>query len=284
MIGEPIPISNLNRETTFTSIEPGIVKNNHRIIATGWPRIPQQLWPKAYHELGTSIAKQTEFELLLRKNKSRGRNIGGYRMDGVVFNLDSQSLSTVLRDQINKKMMEDNLSPVDVCEIGAGNGDMLYDVSLRYKGEHPDYGGLKDRLHTVMTTLVHHEADAFLKARKMDGIIDQIRTMAIELPPDDFHNKFNIIATQNSVFYWSDYPELATTNMWKMLKSKGVVLATIPRSVRDIHGKPFDASSFLKSSPLFTYEELDNGRGNKTILLKKNNVHEEDLPKILSSS
>jgi SAM-dependent methyltransferase len=200
-------------------------------------------------------------------------------MDGVVFNLDSQTLSTVLEDEINLKMTEDESSIVDVCEIGAGNGDMLYNVAIKYKGQRPHYIGTKDRLHTTMTTLIHHEDDSFLG--RENRIIDQIRTMAVELPPDDFQRRFDILAAQNSVFYWSQYPELAVTNMWKMLKEKGVVLATIPRSIRDINGKPFDLVTFLKSSPLFEYEEVENGRASRTIRLKRKDISENDLIRLL---
>jgi SAM-dependent methyltransferase len=114
-----------------------------------------------------------------------------------------------------------------------------------------------------MTTLVHHDQDMLGKNK---DAIDHLRTMAVELPPDDMIEAFDIITAQNSVFYWSDHPELALLNIWKMLKPGGTLLATIPPRQREINGENVDIRTVISSSELFNYEEI--GGNDKAIFVR----------------
>jgi len=286
MIGEPAPgIGNPNRGETIPQVsEPGIVRNaTGRIVATGWPLIPHSLWKISYHELGRNIAEQVKFELKMRGRIDEDRAIPTtYNKHGIVFNLQSTTLRQKLLLQIDAKMdgFDKNnrlllTSPIEVCDIGGGVGTMLGTV---FSDNHiyP-----KEMVYATLTTLVHHEGDSV--EINFGDQIDAVRTIAIELPPKDIYRKFDIITAQNTIFFWSDNPELATTNMWKMLKDGGVALVTIPPVARILDGKFFDTELYLSSSPLFMYEKLGRIDGSSSIALRRKNIDEKELPQLLSA-
>lgn len=240
------PTSVNGMEGCHTS-EQGIVRApNGRIIATGWPVVPQQLWPSAYEEVSHVIAEQVDHERSLRRMAQKNER-GAYAQIGEerVFNLKGTQLVPVVEEEILRRLHDRNDDqPVAICDIGGGDGTLLRAATfdLRRKPE------TADRITTTLTTLVHH-------ATEYQGI-DEIKTMAIELPPTEFFGKFDIIIAQNSVYFWTNFPELATLNMWKMLKEGGVVLATVPSVSRTLNDMAFDTKNYLRNSPLFEYQHI----------------------------
>lgn len=166
--------------------------------------------------------------------------------------------------------------PLEICDIGGGAGVLLGSATTEYRsqwGAHKDFGR---SLKTTMTTLLHHNDQRVIE-EEYPNAIDDVRTMVIELPPDDFYNRFDIITAQNSVYYCSQHPELATLNIWKMLKDGGVALVTIPQGVREIERiigskiyNYFNVEKYLQSCGLFMYQEIGkNEDGSISVLLKK---------------
>lgn len=241
--------------------EPGIIRNSEgRIIATGWPDVPKGQWPFAYKELGKSVARQARKELDLRKHAPQ--NIfGAYKTrEGLVFNLADKTLIVCLKSEVDSRMnRRKGEDVVRICDIGGGIGTLLTSGVAEYKSPYENKPRIGKYLNTTLTTLVIHDKDSLDEKRYA---IDDIKPMAIELPPNDFYGRFDIIIAQNSVFFWSAHPELATLNLWKILRKGGVVLATIPCGYLPIPPQDpestniFPVEKYLAKSSLFNYEEL----------------------------
>jgi len=121
------------------------------------------------------------------------------------------------------------------------------------------------KTEATLTTLVHH--DRHIRER-MPGI-DRVKTMAIELPPNDYYKKFDVITCQNSVYNWTKYPELATLNMWKMLRAEGgLVIGTSWKRAREIKGQTFNTIEFFESTPLFGFEYLGEANDGAAVAFK----------------
>lgn len=256
--------------------EEGVVRNSKgRIVETDWPKTPHSHHKEAYKEIAESLKDQVKFEMSLRGMSKRqsltSSYMGIYRTENTVFYTSSNLLAPELQQELAEKM-QDPESPknIRICDIGGGAGILLTANVAEYKESHLNAPKEKT-LTTVLTTLIHHDARVLQEIQEM-GRIDSIRTMAVELPHDDFYQFFDIIICQNSVFHWSDYPELATLNLWKMLRENGIVIANIPSSERNLNGTLFNVKDFLENSNLFKTEIVRSqtkGRALKVILRKK---------------
>jgi len=106
-----------------------------------------------------------------------------------------------------------------------------------------------------MTTLINHDPEVL--AGRMGAIDNLLVGMAVELPGDDLFERFDVIVAQNSVFFWSHYPELALLNMYKMLKPGGVILVTVPIAPQPVAGdEVLDMGDLVWECELFSCEPI----------------------------
>lgn len=230
-----------------------VVRNGEgRIIATGWPEIAKEIWPSDYVEIEQLVEWQIKFELALRKNYCPNI-LGAYHTaGGGIFNLGGSLLVPYLRKAVEEKF--DGLDrTIEVVDIGGGNGLLLERGTMDWTNPLGRWFADRQRLRTTMTTLVNHDEE-LLKGRLV--VIDDLRLTSIELPPDDFFGRFDVIMAQNSIFYWSQLPELAILNTRKMCKMGAVVLATVQAVPYQVDKGIFDARSYLQTLDYFSYEEL----------------------------
>lgn len=246
IMAEADSIVEVKNEQETQIAEPGIVYNREgRIIATGWPEVARNNWPQAYRTLGKNIARQVKFELFVRKCGTQ--NPDGYEVvKGAMFFLRRNDLAKPLSDEVLARKPISGES-IKVCDIGGGSGEMLGQALERIATETPAL-----KIEATLTTLVRHDKSI----QKNFPRINFIRTMAVEFPPDEFYQAFDVITCQNSVFNWTENPELAVLNMWKMLREGGVVIGTAHKKPRMIDEKEFDTLSYLKSLPNFYFEEI----------------------------
>jgi SAM-dependent methyltransferase len=231
-------------EGEFYSAELGVVKNSwRRIVATGWPEIGKDEWPEAFGELERSVKRQMEAELEAREVYFQDGDESP-RIHGKVFHLNDAVLWRRLHELIEGMIATKPLKrPIRVCDVGGGLGGLMAKTSFAFEP------GL---VECSMTTLVDFKPQE--EVRKLG--ISRVESMAIELPLDSFFASSDVIVAQNSVFYWSAYPELATLNLWKMLDKGGVVLATIPSASGSLLPVGFNTEKYLRESALFDFEQL----------------------------
>lgn len=243
--------------------EPGIVRNFlGRIIETGWPTIPTAKWPLAYQELQKGVASQTAFERhLIDGTLPEGyisQDLWGnfHTSNGGRFFLGGDDLLDTARTYLQSRMIHlPEKAAIHVCDLGGGNGFLLERTVINWKNPHSPGYALRDRLNTTLTTLVNFDPD-LLASRRYD--IDQLLVgTAIELPPDNLFANFDLVLAQNSVFFYSIFPELATLNLRKMLRPGGVIFATLPLKpfLNELAG--FDLREYLRRQSLFRYQELE---------------------------
>lgn len=239
-------------------VEPGVVRNDvGRIIETGWPQIPPDQWSVAYAELHAAIKKQIMIEELMEQGMMRDRR-GALRFGNGLFNISDVSLGRDLSDAIYLKL-EDLADEADgvvkVCDIGGGDGSLLGNVVWQFRGRFAVYDGA-GKIETTMTSLI----DFGLREITTTSV-DRTVLTSVELPPDDFYQAFDIVTAQNSVYFWSSYPELATFNVYKMLKSDGLLLATLPQEPFNIQNETnFRPLEYLQSNPYFKIIGVDDHR------------------------
>lgn len=245
--------------------EPGILRNKQgRIIQTGWPEVPRISYPEASAELENTVHEQIGLETIFMA--------GGVKVNTAIhlgsgkFSLGGIRLAPYTTGEISRRVLKANTGEVvEVCDVGGGNGRLLETVMHSWASSPSRDRHLRGRIHTTMTTLIDHEPE-LLQSRR-DAIDDVVIGMGIELPNDDFYKKFDVITVQNSVFSWTQYPELALLNLYKMCKPDGVVLATIPKAPVPVKGnQSFDTDELMWESSLFACEELE--RGDEDILLR----------------
>ena len=258
-----------DKETNTFIQEPGVERNiQGRIIATGWLVKHRDLYPQTCVELEGEIQKQIQLERMfidggIKVNSALEMGSGKFTLGGI-------SLAPYMSEEIAqrvKKIGEDEL--VEVCDIGGGNGRLLETVMHNWTSPQSRERGLRNRIRTTMTTLINHEPE-LLKSR--GAAIDKVVVgMGIELPNDDLYRKFDVIAAQNSVFFWTQYPELSLLNMYKMSKPNGVALVTIPRVPVAVKGdRAFNIEEFVWGSDLFTCEQLQERDEDILLKLKRN--------------
>jgi len=133
---------------------------------------------------------------------------------GWVFNLTEMTL-WIEAQKLIASLIETEIHqlPISVGIIGGGKGKLALAIKKEFD----------ELVEVMMTTLVHFVPPDWLKKQDV-----KVRQMCIELPDDDLNQKFDLIIAQNSIFFWSQFPELAVVNLQRILKSDGVVLATIP--------------------------------------------------------
>lgn len=172
------------------------------------------------------------------------------------------------REVLNAKLDEQSgENKVVICDIGGGNGRFLRRALLEYASPYGDKHEKLGQLETTLTTLVHHDRE---NLRDPDQAIGQIKTMAIELPPVNFYAKFDIIIAQNSVFFWTDNPELALHNLHGMLAEDGVALITIPPLPKLCGEEEVDIFELITTSTLFTTTEIIRNERLIGLHLRKN--------------
>lgn len=241
------------REGESNPQEPGIERTDDgRISATGWPHVPMSYWPVAASELQEAVQEQTAIERVIARQPIN--LLGQIRMFGrSVFNLGSTDLVEWIEPAIDAKLQ--NNDHVEICDVGGGNGQLLESAIRIWKNPYAKRYAERSRLETTMTTLVRFN-DETLDGRL--GIDHLLTDTAIELPPDHFYERFHIVIAQNSVLHWSPFPELTLLNLYKMTKSGGMILATVPHEGAQVDddGTRFDTYAYLFACGLFGIEEL----------------------------
>lgn len=235
--------------------EPGIVRNSRgRIVETGWPPIKSDQWPIAHKELSDAVSEQADYERLLRglpvDNIDR---FGTLRYGSGVFNSGRVTLGWRLKDVLDTKFaaVAGTDEKVRYCDIGGGDGSLVINAVLPYRARRSVQGS---QLETTMTTLLDYGI-------RYSGwtAVDRTVETGVELPPDEFYQAFDVISAQNSIYFWSQYPELATLNVAKMLKPGGVFLATLPKKPLDVKNEAgFDPLSYLQSNHHLKVTDVDS--------------------------
>lgn len=248
--------------------EPGIERNDFgRIIKTGWPTISYNLWPDAYHELVQSIKEQRAYE-------ERIVRVAGISFDGVIevggysFNLNGDSLEKDLKSLLAEKMGNvRNGDVLEVGDLGGGSGYLLDRGTMEWKHPHSKGFTKRNQIHTTMTTLTVHDREMVEAHRHA---IDRLVVgMGIEQPCNDMYQKFDVVTAQNSIFYWSKYPELALLNLWKITKEDGVDLVTVPKGPFFREQGDIDKVGMIKNCRLFNHIQIGENERQVRFRLEK---------------
>jgi SAM-dependent methyltransferase len=173
------------------------------------------------------------------------------------FNLGGIALAPYIADELIRKMNAQKSTDIELCDVGGGNGHLLQVATYLWTGSATSRLRLqRSRLKITMTTLYKHQPDLLdLRREIIDNLI--IGT-GIELPTNDLYNRFDILVAQNSVFFWSNYPELALTNLYKMCRPGGVVFATAPVGPITVAGKAeIYLVDVIPTSQLFVCDVLE---------------------------
>ncbi|OGM11784.1 hypothetical protein A2Z22_04410 [Candidatus Woesebacteria bacterium RBG_16_34_12] len=251
-------------------VESGVVRNDiGRIIETGWPNVNRQLWPNAVSELEFAIQQQIELEKAIMEFGNRNLlgaiNVGS----SGVFNLGGTTLIPELQELLYQKM--ENISQkelVEVCDVGGGNGILLERGTVEWTNKYSRGYRKRNQIRTTLTTLVKHDKE--LLDSRQEAIDHLVEGMGIELPLDDFFGKFDVIIAQNSVFFWSQYPELALLNLYKICKPGGVILVTVPTDKMPVRmDKAFDMVDLMWDCSYFDCQKIKKLDGGVCFRLDK---------------
>lgn len=153
--------------------------------------------------------------------------------------------------------------PIEFCDMGGGAGD-LYRSTLNQIPYDLD----TSRIRCTVTNLV---PPTKAQITENTEYVYSWRNACVELPPKDFHQKFDLIVCQNSVFYWTRHPELALSNLVKMLKKDGVLIFNFsPTGLATGEFEPFDTLGFLqKQTDLEFLVPVLEGRSYAVVLARK---------------
>lgn len=151
---------------------------------------------------------------------------------------------------------------ITVCDLGGGTGKLLR-TAIELLQDVDE--GLRSRVRTVLTSLID-----YVDPYNLPAYVDQYREASVELPPDDFDARFDVIFAQNSVFFWSHAPDLAAENMYRMLRPGGIVIANFPIDGGEDINPDFDPQTYFEESPLFKVLECETfGNGTTVIVAVK---------------
>jgi 2-polyprenyl-3-methyl-5-hydroxy-6-metoxy-1,4-benzoquinol methylase len=246
--------------------EPGIIRNSvGRITETGWPEIPVDKWPLAHAEISAEITKQVKYdsivaEILQRHGTDRygAVPLAHYYVRGTVL---SRAFSAAVQDQIKQTTDQD----INVCDIGGGDGTLLGRVLEQFNRQNSLYDTGGKTIRATLTRLVDFGLN-------QDATIDRVSHTPVELPPDDFYEAFHVVTSQNSIYHWSRFPEVATLNVTKMLKPGGIFLTTAPFEPVEVRNDPnFDMFEYLKNNPYLKLLGVNNSdlEGGSIMAFKK---------------
>ena len=265
-MGERIKV---DEELLSFPTEPGVVRNQSgRIIETGWPRVGRQSYPTAVAELETSVKKQIKLEKTIVDVGYRDV-LGTIRTRSGVFNLGGATLVFELQELLSQKMKNVHQGEVvEVCDVGGGNGFLLERGTIEWTNINSRGYRQRNQLETTLTTLIKHDEE-LLDSRK-NAIDNLVEGMGIELPQDNFFERFDAIVAQNSVFFWSQYPELALRNLYKMSKPGGSVLVTIPTARVPVYkDNAFDMEDLISGCEYFDCAQIKRKDGGVAYRLEK---------------
>jgi len=245
-------------EKTISRQEPGIVRNSSgRIIQTGYPTIPSGQWPRAYNEITTALNGHVDIENFFLSHGTLD-NRGAYRIGPGIFHISSSSIQEPFKKIVDKKLKNtDTSQKITVCDMGGGDGTLLGKVVKQYDSTE------RSRLETTLTSLVDFPRQPFYS-----DTVDNVVITSAELPPTEFYESFDVIAAQNSIYFWTDFPELATGKVAKMLKPGGIFIATIPLEPQKISNEQFDMISYLKNNPHLRITKPSMDRSGKALVLE----------------
>ncbi len=257
-----------NTEKLRYQNEEGVVRNEQgRILATGWPFVPVDKWPIAHAELAEMLQRQSRMEeMLIEKGRmdALGRihfgNNGLFNISGITLR---DHLVAGISEHMNNPYMEDN--EIRVCDLGGGDGNLL--ANTMWKFRRSKYALPNPYGRAVRTTLT--SLTDFGVAYEHRGMIDETYYTGVELPPDEFYEAFNVVTAQDSVCFWSVYPELASMNIYKMLKPNGMAIVTVPTGPIEVYGdQTFDMIAHLQTCGYLIPESAEPISGTDGYIVK----------------
>lgn len=234
-----------------------MLNSSRRIISIGYPDFDPALCPETHREILDTLQSQLEFENWLAQSIAQGviqvTGEGAALLKHGTFNLDSAHLLPyVIPEIVNLARTVEE--PIRVGDIGGGNGGLLAAVKM----------AVPEGIHTTLTSLYTHDR-SLIAQRLHEGVIDEYREMAIELPDTDLYQSFDMLIAQRSVYLWSQFPELATEHLLKMLKPGGMAIVTATSVMYEVSQRElFSAPGYLEQQIDWHTEHLGSDRPEET--------------------